>query len=111
VSTELPRRHIKLGALPRHHRPPSRALRRIWSVLGFVLARGELVVLRSPSLCFPFSESCSESSFCILRRWRHRGTRHRSSIPVGAPPSADPIQSELFVLNPTAEISRYRFGC
>jgi hypothetical protein len=33
-----------------------------------------------------------------------------SLFPAGAPPSADPIQSEPLVLNPMADIRWYRFG-
>jgi hypothetical protein len=55
VSTELPRRHSELGALPCHHRPPSRAPHRLRVDSVFVSYLGELALFPTPSWCFSFA--------------------------------------------------------
>jgi hypothetical protein len=55
VSRELPRRHSELGALPRHHRPPSRAPHRLRADFVFGSYLGELALFPTPSRCFSFA--------------------------------------------------------
>jgi hypothetical protein len=56
-----------------------------WSVLGSILARGEIALPCTPSWYFLFVEWCSVSSFSELRRCRRRRLGHRSVFPAGAP--------------------------
>jgi hypothetical protein len=62
-----------------------------WSVLGSILARGEIALPCTPSWYFLFVEWCSVLSFSELRRWRRRGHGRRSIFPAGAPPCSPRI--------------------
>jgi hypothetical protein len=62
-----------------------------WSVLGSVLARGEIVLPCTLSRYLLIVEWCSVSSFSELRRWRRRGHGRRSVFPVGEPPRSPRI--------------------
>jgi hypothetical protein len=49
VSRELPRRHSVLGALPRHHHPPSRAPRRLRDSSALAFDLGEIALTYTSS--------------------------------------------------------------
>jgi hypothetical protein len=57
-----------------------------WSVLGSVLARGEIALPCTPSRYFLIVEWCLVSSFSELQRWRRHGHGCRSIFSAGAPP-------------------------
>jgi hypothetical protein len=111
VSRELPRCHNKLGALPRHHRPPSRAPRRLRDSSAFAFDLGEIALTYTPSRYLLIVEWCSDSSFSVLRRWRRRESRRCGSVSAERRRRLFPNRSDPFIWNSMAVDEGYRFGC
>jgi hypothetical protein len=66
--------------LPRRHRPPYQAHRRLHPSHALDFTLGEFAMLRSSSPCCPLAEWCPESRIGDFQSWRRHGSRRRGEV-------------------------------